>query len=670
MLNKKQSSPKGIGLKSCYQNIFYMLGIVLRYTPGYFINLSLYHIYCSVQVFFEFTLTLKVLLDLITKKAEYKDAVAWLLLMLVLVLVKLAWAAWMENVTMPRAQEILHKKLRMELYEKAAGLDLEQYDDPQYYNEFVWSLNEAAGRMDAILKDYGNFLSQAASMLVNGAFFVALDAFGLVFILMSLAVTLVMKSYSARVEFARDAQLKPIERKRSYFNRIFYLNDYAKEIRLNPVADRLKEEFSETNGKVYPVVKKYGKKNILAEFIGDYCSNDILMNTVYLGYLVYQTVVRRVLAYGSTMALFNASSSLKYSLRNLALMLPKLEQHGLYVEKIRTFLAFESRMPDGGKKLEEGAFQELSVENVSFAYGNDSDTLHDISLSIKAGEKIAIVGYNGAGKSTLIKLLLRLYDVRQGTIRLNGQDIKEYSKNNYRSLFATVFQDYKLFAAAIADNVRMDVAPGKPDGVGQVGALGMSGASNRVEAAGKTEASDRIEASGGIEASDRIETSDKIEASDRIEASDKSEALDKKEIEQALEQSGFAERLASLPGGIQTPLTREFDAEGVNLSGGEAQKVAIARTFYKYCPIIILDEPSSALDPISEYQLNQAMLEAAKDKTVIFISHRLSSTVMADRIYMLEQGRIIEKGSHKELMELDGAYAHMFRIQAEKYNKL
>lgn len=606
MRNKKQSSPKGIGLKRCYQNIFYMLGIVLRYTPGYFINLSLYQIYCAVQVFFEFTFTLKVLLDLITQGAEYKTAVAWLLLMLVLVLVKLAWAAWMENVTAPRAQEILNKKLRMELYEKAAELDLEQYDDPKYYNEFVWSINEAAGRMDAILKDYGNFLSQVARILVNGAFFVTLDAFGLVFILLSLAVTLVMKSYGARVQFAGDTELKPIERKRSYFNRIFYLNDYAKEIRLNPVADRLKAEFSKTNDKVYPIVNKYGKKKVLAEFIGDFCSNDILINTVYLGYLVYQTVVRRVLDYGSTMALFNASSSLKNSLRNLALMLPKLEQHGLYVEKIRTFLDYESKMPGGGQKPDEGNFRELAVENVSFAYGEDSDTLHEISLSVKAGEKIAIVGYNGAGKSTLIKLLLRLYDVQRGKIRLNGKDIKEYDRNSYRSLFATVFQDYKLFASTIADNVRMDAA-GEPDG---------------------------------------------------------------KEIERALEQSGFAERLASLPGGIQTPLTREFDEEGVNLSGGEAQKVAIARTFYKYCPIIILDEPSSALDPISEYQLNQAMLEAAKDKTVIFISHRLSSTVMADRIYMLEQGRIIEQGSHKELMESDGAYAHMFRMQAEKYSAL
>ena len=604
MWNKTQNSQKSIGIKRCFQNILYMLGIVIRYTPGYFINLCLFQIYCAVQVFFEFTYTLKVLLELITEGAQYREAVVYLLSMLALVLIKLVWAAWMENVTTPKAKEILHKRMRMELYEKAAGLDLERYDDPEYYNEFVWSINEAADRMDLILQDFGSFLNQTARMLSNGIFFVALDAFGIVFILMSLAVTLAMQSYNGRLLFARDAQLKPIERKRSYFNRIFYLNDYAKELRLNPAADRLKKEFSETNARVYPVINKYGKKSALAGFIGDFCSNDILINTVYLGYLVYQTVVKRVLSYGSTMALFSASSSLKNSLRNMAVMLPRLEQHGLYVEKVRAFLASESRMQSGERKLEEGAFRMLTMENVSFAYGKDADTLHDISLTIRAGEKIAIVGYNGAGKSTLIKLLLRLYDVRQGRICMNGQDIREYDKKSYRSSFATVFQDYKIFASDIADKVKMAVAHER----------------------------------------------------------------DRKKIEQALEQSGFAERLKTLPKGINTPLTREFEETGVNLSGGEAQKVAIARTFYQYCPIIILDEPSSALDPISEYQLNQAMLEAARDKTVIFISHRLSSTVMADRIYMLEQGRIIEQGSHRELMGLNGKYAQMFRMQAEKYS--
>lgn len=606
MRSRRQNSQKSIGIKRCYQNIFYMLGIVIRHTPGYFVNLCLFQVYCAVQVFFEFTYTLKVVLDFISEGAEYRDAVAYLLVMLALVLIKLVWAAWLENVTTPRAQEILHKKLRMVLYQKAVELDLEQYDDPGYYNEFVWSINEAANRMDLILQDFGSFLNQAARILANGVFFVTLDTFGIVFIVISLGVTLAANSYIGRIQFARDAELKPIERKRSYFNRIFYLNDYAKEIRLNPVAEQLKQEFSETNGKVYPVVDKYGKKNAMAGLIGDFCSNDILMNTMYLGYLVYQTVVRKVFSYGSTMALFNASSGLKNALRNMAMMLPKFEQHGLYVEKIRTFQAFESKIQSGEARLEEGTFQELTVENVSFAYGKDADTLHDISLSVRAGEKIAIVGYNGAGKSTLIKLLLRLYDAQQGQVRLNGRDIREYDKGSYRSLFATVFQDYKIFAAAIGDNVKMDVV----------------------------------------------------------------QETDRKGIEQALEQSGFAERLASLPKGVDTPLTREFEEEGVNLSGGEAQKVAIARTFYRYCPIIILDEPSSALDPISEYQLNQAMLDVAKDKTVIFISHRLSSTVMADRIYMLEQGRIIEEGSHTELMEREGKYARMFRMQAEKYSVL
>lgn len=581
-----------------------MLGIVMRYTPGYFVNLCLYQIYCAAQVFFEFTYTLKALLDFITEGAAYEDAVKYLVLMLALVLIKLVWAAWMENVAAPRAQEILHKQLRMNLYEKAVELDLEQYDNPEYYNEFVWSISEAAGRMDLILQDFGSFLSNMTRILVNGVFFVTLDAFGIVFILLSLVVTLLMHSRIGRLQFARDKELKPIERKRSYFNRIFYLNDYAKEIRLNPVAEQLKEEFSETNRQVYPIVDRYGKRNVLAGFIGDFVSNDILINTVYLGYLVYQTVVRGVLSYGSTMALFSASSSLKNSMRNFALMLPRFEQHGLYVEKIRTFLSMESKMQGGeGRLLEEG-FQELTVENISFAYGKDKDTLHDINLSVRAGEKIAIVGYNGAGKSTLIKLLLRLYDVQQGEIRLNGRDIREYDRKSYRSLFAAVFQDYKIFASSVADNVKMDVA----------------------------------------------------------------QEADREEIERALRQSGFAGRLESLPEGIRTPLTREFDEAGVNLSGGEAQKVAIARTFYRYCPIIILDEPSSALDPVSEYQLNQAMLDAAKDKTVIYISHRLSSTVMADRIYMLEQGRIIEAGNHKELMERGGKYAQMFRMQAEKYN--
>lgn len=187
---------------------------------------------------------------------------------------------------------------------------------------------------------------------------------------------------------------------------------------------------------------------------------------------------------------------------------------------------------------------------------------------------------------------------------LNGKNIKEYDLKSYRDSFGVVFQDFQLFAATIAENVKMDIVD---------------------------------------------------------------EAKDHQKIEKALGQSGFEQKLKSLEDGVSTLLTREFSKSGVNLSGGEAQKVAIARVFEKKCNIAILDEPSSALDPVSEYEINRSMLGVANDKTVIFISHRLSTTAMADKIYMLEKGRIIEEGSHAELMEKGGKYAEMFHMQAEKY---
>lgn len=216
-----------------------------------------------------------------------------------------------------------------------------------------------------------------------------------------------------------------------------------------------------------------------------------------------------------------------------------------------------------------------------------------------------MVGYNGAGKTTLIKLIMRLYDPTDGSVQVNNADVKDYTVDSYRNLFSTAFQDYQLFSTSIEENVITD---------------------------------------------------------------EYNEEKDTHRILSALGNSEFSEKQKELPKGIHTVLTREFDNEGVNLSGGEAQKIAISRVFAKPCDIVILDEPSSSLDPISEYELNKTMLSAAFDKTVILISHRLSTTRMADVIYMLENGQIIETGNHNELMAMNGKYAAMFLLQVEKYN--
>lgn len=321
--------------------------------------------------------------------------------------------------------------------------------------------------------------------------------------------------------------------------------------------------------------------------------------TIYMG---YKAIVTKEVGLGSFAATFNGVSSVSSSVFAMTSWFALgVRENGLYVEKYKKFMSAEKKIKDGDfvKKYDEPV--SIKLENVSFTYpGCDKPTLKNINLEIKPYQKIALVGYNGAGKTTLTNLILRLYDVTEGAITVDGRNIKDWTLRSYHDNFAAVFQDFSLFGATLGENVAMN---GNPD---------------------------------------------------------------KEKVLDALKESSFSKQLDN---GVDSILLREFDDEGVSLSGGEAQKVAVARAFYKDCPFAILDEPSANLDPVSEYALNESMSRAAKDKTVIFISHRLSTTVMADVIYMLENGEIVESGSHEELMAKNGKYAYMFNLQAEKYKE-
>jgi ATP-binding cassette subfamily B protein len=272
-------------------------------------------------------------------------------------------------------------------------------------------------------------------------------------------------------------------------------------------------------------------------------------------------------------------------------------------------------------------FESLELRDVSFTYAyanpkyqfheakelerrerehKEYEALRHVSMTIRRGDKIAIVGYNGAGKTTLIKLLMRFYDPTEGQILYNGIDIREFDPEAYRRHIGTVFQDFKIFATSLAENVT----------------------------------------NGAYDAT-----------------------LDRERVEDALRCADFSDKLSALEEGLDTHLTREFNDKGTNLSGGEAQKVAIARVFAKEYPIVIMDEPSAALDPMAEYQLNQSILHRTNDKTVVFISHRLSTTRIADVIYMFDGGQLVEQGSHEQLLTQSGKYAEMFRVQSEKYRE-
>jgi len=251
-------------------------------------------------------------------------------------------------------------------------------------------------------------------------------------------------------------------------------------------------------------------------------------------------------------------------------------------------------------------FESLEFKNVSFRYPSaEKDALKNISLKINKGETTAVVGINGAGKTTFVKLLLRFYDATEGEILYNGINIKEYDLEDLRNRFATVFQDYKNFALSVNENVMCRICSEE----------------------------------------------------------------DKEIAKQALIKSGVYDKIHSLDKGADTVLTREFDENGTGLSGGEAQKTAAARMFAKDFDIAILDEPSSALDPIAEYKMYENLIAATEDKTVIYISHRLSSAVLSDKIFVLGDGTVLESGTHAQLMHAGGEYANMFALQASSYNK-
>ena len=352
------------------------------------------------------------------------------------------------------------------------------------------------------------------------------------------------------------------------------------------------------------LIRKYGWKRALADYILDIGMSVVTVLGATL-YAVWRTLSDGGMTIGDCIVVLNSISVVSYCLSNLVTTFAEFGEHALFLEDVRYFLDYEPKIKDSENAVPAPEnCADIDLEDVTFRYeGAEDDTLRGISLHIGAGERIALVGQNGSGKTTLVKLLLRLYDPTGGSVKLGGRDIRDYKLDSYRDEYACVFQDFKMFSMSVADNVLL-----------------------------------RMPKEGDAEL-----------------------------VEHSLRESGAYERVARLEHGIETTLTREFDDHGANLSVGEQQKIALARAFARTSPVIILDEPSSALDPIAEHTMFENMMKAAEGRTVIFISHRLSSAVDADRIFLMDGGRITEEGNHRELMEKGGKYAEMFRLQAENY---
>jgi len=662
------------------RNSWFLIRISFRAAPLYTIWSLFEAIRNQVMIFIEHTIAFQFVFSVVEQGRPFYHAAIFLIALLVAEAAHLSSNAYFLQKYEPKARPLVQQRLREKLFEKARELDLESFDNPQFFNDYVLAINESDNQLERVLGTMGEFLGMVVRMLLMGAFFIFMDPISIVFIFGSFFLLFIVETAANKLKFKMRLEKNPVQRKLEYVNRVFYLPDYAKELRLNrAVVGRLRSEHTAVNDELRAIEKKYVPRLTLYAWLRDYLFSNFVMGGLYMLYLVYSAVVLQRIQLGSVAVFHNSGRTMRNGLGRMAQTITELADISRYVERINVFLEKQPQIVWEGSDVsnkfvancdvlksefsqttgnapavsaEDGrnvqsAFcstAEIELRNISFRYTENAPyVLRNVNMKIHPGEKIAIVGYNGAGKSTLVKLIMRLYEPTEGEILVNGTNIKLFDPQEYRHAIGVIFQDYKIFAATVEENVLLDIAP--------------SGGHRH----GHTANAERT-SRGGVEFPPR-----EYSASDEWRELHTPTASPAPDVLPALKKAGFADRLATLPLGLAQPLTTEFDPDGVNLSGGEAQKVAIARAFYKDSPLIILDEPSSALDPIAEYRFNHAVTSAGSEKTMIFISHRLSTTRVADTIFLLEKGMVAENGNHASLLAQNGKYAEMWNAQTSRY---
>ncbi len=549
---------------------------------------------------------MKFIIESIASRSDYGQILQFIFITLAMLLVLNVLDHWYEQRFKPMSDLRLYEKLYLVLFRKAAAVELKCFEDHEFYNKYTKAIQEADQRMSAVLDSISRLVFSSLATISIFAVMYAIDPWVILFALLPIVGNFLFGKKLNRIQFRQNADFVPYQRKMDYVNRVIYLSHYAKEIRLSRIFSVLQSTYQEGYNGVISVIHKYRVKAGVISFFKIFLTFTLIFQGVLL-YGAYLAIVKESISISSFVVLGTAMVSGAWALIRMSDSVVEINKNGIYIDNLQAFLSYvseidEAREPDKtvAPRLEKLAFRQLQ-----FKYDGAQDaSLSGITLEVKRNEKIALVGHNGAGKSTLIKLMMRLYDPTEGEITLNGDNIKAFDLQSYRSIFGTVFQDFKIFSMTIAENVLMREARSEEDRLLVV---------------------------------------------------------------EALKKSRIYDKVASLPRGIDTMLTKEFDDEGVVLSGGEYQKIAIARIFAQPAEILILDEPTSALDPIAEYEIFESMLEACKDKAVVIISHRMSSAMLADRIYYMENGSIQEAGTHEALMNRQGKYAELFLKQAEKY---
>lgn len=598
LLNRNNKNNKGPALR----NIFYALKTIRQCAPlltSSFVIVQTAHWFFTG--FIQEILFLKLLLGLIENGGSFKEY-AFLVALFACTGLLAKGTDCLTDYFVCTRMKYVYKNLNDRIFRKAVRVDMACYENPEFYDKYKRATEIVSNdHFSAFCLNFANVFAGIITSVFLTIYVVSID-FRLLFILLFAVAVVIAGSAKGKLEVIKDREMTPHKRSKEYVKRTVFLRDFAKDMRTSGIYDVMHNRFKTAVDRNREIIKKYGVKMMLLELVGGVFGRALPVVSAY-SYAAYRFVWKRNLAISDFSVIVTAVSNLKDVLNNLSDAIANLRKEAEYFENLREFMEYEPKVVGGNKKAEE--LETLEFRDVHFTYpGAKKASLNGLSFRISKGETVAVVGKNGAGKTTFVKLLLRFYDPDSGVILYNGTDIREYDIQSLRDRLATVFQDYKVFALTVNENVLC-----------------------------------------------------------RETQSDK----DSNAVDSALRAAGIYERIMNLPDGKDTVFTREFDEKGTGLSGGEQQKLCAARMFANEFDLAILDEPSSALDPIAEYKMYESLIEATRDKTVIYISHRLSSAVLSDKVWVFESGKVSECGTHEQLMEDGKGYCEMFTLQASSY---
>lgn len=513
---------------------------------------------------------------------------------------------YLKNAYTPRLILIRFKFIN-ELQVKAMTMDFKYTENPNTLNDMenAWqavSSNQVGieGIFHRLFEVSGNVVSLFAYV----SLLFILSPWVLLYLLLNLGLTYWLTKKAKAYEFKQKEQKAAFNRRMTYLYNTMSDFKFGKDIRIYHLAPWLSNKYQEIRHQKLTLTKNVQLCYLWVSLF-DTMLVFIREGLVY-GYLIY-CVLAKGLSLGNFSMYFTSVNQFTSTLKTVMDDLAHLRLQFAYVEHFREFLSLEDE-PPASNLVPIPVMKPYCLEfkNVSFKYPNSERyVFKNLSFKIKAGERLAIVGVNGAGKTTLVKLMTRLYEPTEGEILLDGINVKQFERQAYNALFSVVFQDIKILAFTVAENV----------------------------------------------------------------ASKSLKFLDEERVKHCLKRAGLLEKIESLPKGINNMMLKGLEDDGIELSGGQNQKLALARALYKNGEIVILDEPTAALDPLAEAEIYESFNDLIGNKTAIYISHRLSSTRFCDAIAFFENGEILEYGTHDELLANKGPYAKMFEIQSQYYQE-